>query len=112
MRVAQMQRAGDVGRRHRDGEGAFGGVRLGNEIAALFPEAIEPLFYRLGVVGFGQIGELPFGFNCHVLPLLMIKTNKKGQMQTKSPFPAKDEERARGTTLFRSRVCLAASGAR
>ncbi len=61
--VAQMQRAGDIGRRHGDHKG--GGVRvhlaqfalgLRAEEAFLFPPFVQDLFALFGVVCLGHLG--------------------------------------------------------
>jgi hypothetical protein len=59
--VAQVQRAGDVGRRHGDDEGLAAGVGqpagellLRAEVALLLPPFVERLLHFAGVVGFGH----------------------------------------------------------
>ena len=55
-RVAEMQRARDVGWRHDDREGVALGVRGGREPAAFFPEGVDGIFGGGGIVGLGQAG--------------------------------------------------------
>ena len=54
--VAEVQRAGDVGRRHADDEGAAVGILAGTrlEVAVLLPPAIQPPLDGVWLVGFGE----------------------------------------------------------
>ena len=51
-RVAHMQAAGDVGRRHHDGEGGFRRIHVAGKGARLFPTFIKPRLGRGGIVIF------------------------------------------------------------
>jgi hypothetical protein len=51
--VSQVKLAGDVGRRHDDGERLLRMVYLGSEIALLQPELIGSVFNLSGFVGLG-----------------------------------------------------------
>jgi len=81
--VAQVQLAGDVGRRHRNHEWfllAFGQAQgklgLWLEVALRLPPGVEALLYGLGVVGFGQIVVMGF----HRRLLLQNYRGNKGNM--------------------------------
>ncbi len=57
--VSHMQDAGHIGWRDKHGEGRFGGIARGLEIAALFPELIPFLFDLLCFVSFFDLHNLP-----------------------------------------------------
>ena len=54
----QVEVAGDVGRRHDDGEGLSLRVDARREVAALLPEAVQPLLHRSRVVGLGDVAAM------------------------------------------------------
>jgi len=56
-RMADVQGAGDVGRRYDDGEGRSGRIIRGREGAGRLPLMIEARFSRLGIEGFVEHGE-------------------------------------------------------
>ena len=51
-RMADMQRAGDIGRRNNDGEGLGGRIVDGREAARRLPLGVEAWFGGLGIEGF------------------------------------------------------------
>ena len=55
--VAEVQRPGDVGRRHDDGVRLPLGVGVRAEVAAFFPEPVEAFLDLVGVVDLRQLGH-------------------------------------------------------
>ena len=53
--VAEVELTRQVGRRHDDGEGLSLRVDARREVAALLPEAVQPLLHRSRVVGLGDV---------------------------------------------------------
>ena len=53
--VAEVELAGDVGRRHDDAEGLLAGVDLGPEVAAVQPELVQRSFHPGRIVRFRDV---------------------------------------------------------
>ena len=62
--VAEMQAAGDVGRRDHDGVGFAAGLRIGPERARRFPAFVLPAFHGFGPVGLVQHDAPRRRFDC------------------------------------------------
>ena len=84
--MAQMQRAGDVGRRHRNHEGLGFGIGqptlfllFGLEEARLFPPGVELLFPLLGRVRFGHFLNLCHRGFSSVFPKQKSRSSVKGR---------------------------------
>ena len=65
--VAHVELAGDIGRRHHDGEGLFIRIDLSLEVAALHPHIINFLFHSLWFIDFRKFFH--FHFSCYILIL-------------------------------------------
>ena len=76
--VAEVELAGDVGRRLDDDEGRPSSVRVGSEVAAVQPLPVARLLHGAGVVGWGE--ALGFGRGCAHLCFIRVP------MQTNKPF--------------------------
>ena len=57
--MAQMQLAGNVGRRHDDAVRILGGVDSRSEVALFQPTLVDWLLYIGGIIGPGNLGGPP-----------------------------------------------------
>ena len=87
--VAHVQLAGDVGRRHDDGEGLFAAVDFGVEVAVVAPVLVNAVLHAFGVILFCE-------FFCHCVSSLSLRDNRKAVPEMS--LMGRPENSSRGTT--------------